>query len=188
MAKARPTTRYVAFLRGINVGGHRVKMDVLSGLFAALKHANVSTFIASGNVLFDAPSASDPAAIEREIEAHLERSLGYEVATFLRTPEELAEILAYRPFSDEDMDAHGHTIHVGFLRDPLGHDAAQAMLSSRTAMDEFQVRGREFYWLCRGKSTDSLVSWPKVAKGAKMVTTMRNMTMIRKLAVKLPVA
>ncbi len=186
MAKSTPTTRYVAFLRGINVGGHRVKMDVLAAQFVALKYENVTTFIASGNVLFEAPALADPAAIERAIEAQLERSLGYEVATFLRTPAELAAVLAYQPFSDEDTNAEGHTIHVGFLREPLDEVTAQSLLGFRTAMDEFAVLGREFSWLCRGKSTDSLVKWPKVAKAVKAESTMRNMTMLRKLAVKLP--
>lgn len=188
MAKRIPTMRYVAFLRGINVGGHRVKMDVLADLFVGLKLANVTTFIASGNVLFEAPGTADPAALEGQIEALLKQSLGYEVATFLRTPQELAEIIAFQPFSEEDRNADGHTIHVGFLREPLDDAIAQSLLTFRTPMDEFEVRGREFYWLCRGKSTDSLVSWPKAAKAVKVVSTMRNMTMIRRLAVKLPVS
>ena len=51
------TTRYVAFLRGINVGGHRVSMADLRDVFTSLKFGNVDTFIASGNVIFDAPAA-----------------------------------------------------------------------------------------------------------------------------------
>lgn len=44
---------HVAFLRGINVGGHRVKMDRLRGLFGEMGSEGVSTFIASGNVHFN---------------------------------------------------------------------------------------------------------------------------------------
>ena len=67
---AEEVTRYVAFLRAINVGGHTVKMERLRELFAELGLANVETFIASGNVIFDAPSG-DAGALERQIEQHL---------------------------------------------------------------------------------------------------------------------
>ncbi len=46
--------RYVAFLRAVNVGGRTVKMDLLRELFAQLQFKNIETFIASGNVIFDA--------------------------------------------------------------------------------------------------------------------------------------
>ena len=84
-------TRYVAFLRGLNVGGHTVKMDALRKHFEDLGFENVSTFIASGNVIFETKDAK-PAALEKKIEQALERALGYEVATFLRTDKEVAQI------------------------------------------------------------------------------------------------
>ena len=48
--------QYIAFLRGINVGGHRVKMDRLRELFEELSLRDVSTIISSGNVIFSAHS------------------------------------------------------------------------------------------------------------------------------------
>ena len=66
--------RLVAFLRAINVGGHIVKMDQLRKLFAELGFANVETFIARGNVLFDSSSKSGP-ALEKKIEKHLKAAL-----------------------------------------------------------------------------------------------------------------
>ena len=80
--------RYIALLRGINVGGHRVKMDRLRGLFEARGFEDVATFIASGNVIFSSDSV-DAASLGRDIEEHLENELGYEVATFIRTPAEM---------------------------------------------------------------------------------------------------
>ena len=93
-------TRYVAFLRAINVGGHTVKMDRLRALFEELKFANVETFIASGNVLFDSASKSTD-AMETRIERHLEKALGYEVATFVRPLASLAAVssVSMRPAS-----------------------------------------------------------------------------------------
>jgi uncharacterized protein (DUF1697 family) len=185
MARKIATHRYVALLRGINLGKRRVKMDHLRDLFQALKFSNVSTFVASGNVIFEAPDGA-AAAIEKRIEAHLQQALGYEVETFLRTPVELAAVVAFRPFAPEEIEAPGHTLHVGFLRDAPDNAAAQKLLSLRTPMDDFRVLGREMYWLCRGKTTDSLVSWPVVAKTLKLPSTMRNVTTVRKLAALCP--
>ena len=67
--------RYIALLRAINVGGHTVKMEQLRGLFADIGFANVETFIASGNVIFDALSA-DEAALATQIEHSLAQALG----------------------------------------------------------------------------------------------------------------
>src|SRR6266545_8120025 len=75
--------RYVALLRAINVGGHNVKMEELRRQFERLGLSNVETFIASGNVLFDAKSSS-VSALEHKIEAGLRTALGYEVATMVR--------------------------------------------------------------------------------------------------------
>lgn len=175
--------QYVALLRGINVGGHRVTMERLRGLFEALRFADVSTFIASGNVIFRTPERK-PAAIERRIEEHLHEALGYEVATFLRTPSEIAAIAALRPFGDPETP--GHTIHAAFLREPIPGAAAERLLALRTTFDDFLVgRDREFFWLCRGRSSDTLVPASKLAKAIAGPTTMRNMTMLRKLAAQL---
>ena len=73
--------RFFAFLRAINVGGHNVTMEKLRGLFEALGHKDVETFIASGNVIF-ASKSKDRGALERKIENSLRKSLGYEVTTF----------------------------------------------------------------------------------------------------------
>ncbi len=185
MARKNVSLRYIAFLRGINVGGHRVKMDRLRDLFADLEFSHVATFIASGNVIFEAP-AMDATGIEKQIEAHLERSLGYEVETFVRTPSELASIVAFQPFASEDVEAPAHTLHVAFLRDAPSGEAERKLLAFRTEMDDFWVHGRELYWLCRGKITDSMVNWRLVAKAVTLRSTMRNVTMLRKLAAKYP--
>jgi uncharacterized protein (DUF1697 family) len=176
--------RYVAFLRGMNVGGHRVKMEQLRALFEGLKFSNVSTFIASGNVIFETAS-TDATGLEARIEATLERGLGYEVGTFLRTPAELAAVAAFQPFAAE-ADVPGHTIHVGFLRHAPGEQFADSLSSFRTTFDDFRLRGSELYWLTRGRSSDSAVSWPQLTKVIASPLTMRNVTTIRKLVAKYP--
>jgi len=185
MARKVQSKRYIAFLRAINVGGRRVKMERLRELFVALRFSDVATFIASGNVIFDAPNA-EAAVLEARIEQHLEESLGFAVETFIRTPAELASVVAFRPFAAQDIGAPGHSLHVGFLRSPLGADVARTMLAHRTEMDDFALVERELYWLCRGKITETQVNWRLVEKTVTMPMTMRSVTMLRKLAAAYP--
>ncbi len=90
-------SRYIAFLRAINVGGHTVKMEYLRQLFESFGFSEVETFIASGNVIFRT-TAKDTTALESEIASGLQNALGYEVATFIRTDAELVQITAYQAF------------------------------------------------------------------------------------------
>jgi uncharacterized protein (DUF1697 family) len=173
--------RYLAFLRGINLGRRRVKMDALRTLFEALKFANVSTFLASGNVIFDSRSAEN-AALETRIEAHLKHALGYEVATFLRTPAELAAVAAICPFAAGENETPGQALHVAFLRSALGDEARDKLVALRSAVDDFCVHGRELYWLCRGKVADSPFYGPLLAKTIGVASTMRNLKTVRQLA------
>jgi uncharacterized protein (DUF1697 family) len=177
------TQRYIAFLRAINVGGHTVKMDRLRLLFSELKLRNVETVIASGNVLFDA-SETDAAALEARIEEHLEKSLGYAVATFLRTPEELRALAALEPFSGEDHESLGHAQSVGFLKTTPAADACTKLVSFGDALNAFHVNEREVYWLSRTKISASKISGAVFEKTLRMPATFRNVTTVRKLAAK----
>jgi uncharacterized protein (DUF1697 family) len=177
--------RYFAFLRAINVGGRTVKMDRLRAHFEAMGFADVSTFIASGNVIFDAPD-TNPAALEARAEQHLRQALGYEVATFLRTPAELAAIAAHRPFAPEDLEAEAHRLYVMLLRAPLADGPRERLLALRTPADDLHVHGREVYWLCRVPFTDSPLAKAPLEKTMAMLSTTRNVTTLRKMAAKYP--
>lgn len=96
--------RYIALLRGVNVGGHQVKMDQLRALFGELGYSNVRSYIQSGNVFFDT-DADDEAAIIQAIEVHLLSALGFEVPVCLRTIAELERTLALDPFKGETITA-----------------------------------------------------------------------------------
>ncbi len=177
--------RFVAFLRAINVGGHTVKMEDLRALFEALGFSKVETFIASGNVIFDS-KARDMAALERRIEAHLQESLGYEVKTFVRSDAEIAAIARYQPFKEALMKS-AVALNVAFLAEPLSTQAQQTLLSRfRTEIDDFHVHGREIYWLCRKKQSESEFSNAVLEKALKLRATFRGMNSIAKLAAKYP--
>ena len=171
--------RYVAFLKAINVGGHVVKMDRLRQLFEAEGLANVETFIASGNVIFDA-AAKNGHSLETKIAARLRKALGYDVATFLRTTTEVAAIARYQPF--QGVDAKGTSLFIGFLAETPGAAANRAVTALSTKADQFHVHGHELYWLCRGRMSDSDFSYAKLEKALGLEATFRNVTTVAKIA------
>jgi len=175
--------RYVALLRAINVGGHTVRMSDLRDHFEAMAFTGVSTFIASGNVVFDSPGTSTR-KLEATIERGLKASLGYEVGTFIRTLPELEAVAAYRPFPAAMLTAAGSSLYVMFLAEPVPGSTRRRLQALRTDLDDFHARGREVYWYCRGKLTDSLVNSTALSKAIGAPTTMRNVTSLRKLVAK----
>lgn len=175
--------KYVAFLRAINVGGHTVKMDHLRRLFEAMGFSNVETSIASGNVIFDS-TFRDAKALEKKIEVYLQEKLGYEVATFIRSTAELAAVAQHKPFSEEVLNAEGISLYIAFLANTPTNEAKEKLLSFSNDVDDFQVSGREAYWLCRKKFSESGFSGARLEKTLGLKATIRNSTTLRKLASK----
>ena len=170
--------KLVAFLRAINVGGHTVSMDTLRREFEAIGLKDVETFIASGNVIFDARSGA-PTALDTKIEKHLETSFGYEVGVFLRSIDELAAVAAYEPFARPG----AATVLVVFLKHPLDPEASKRIMALRSETDDFRAHGRELYWLSQRGAGGSPVA-PVVGRIVGKQGTMRNVTTVRKLAAK----
>jgi uncharacterized protein (DUF1697 family) len=173
--------RYAAFLRAINVGGHVVKMDRLRTLFEEMNLSNVKTVIASGNVIFDSP-LKNSSALEQKIERQLHMSLGYGVATFIRSAAEMERIAAYEPFSAVAMRKPYHALFVSFLGADPTPAAQRAVLALGSADDEFHVHRHELYWLRRKSFTDSPISMAIVERALGMPVTARNVTTVRKIA------
>lgn len=173
-------TRHVAFLRAINVGGHTVTMGRLVELFEALGLDDVTTFIASGNVIFT--SRSGVAALERRIDQHLQSELGYPAEVFLRTPDELQAILSYPAFPAKKV-ASAHALMIGFLRQKPSAAVAKAVTRLGGEADQLVINGRELYWLRPVQESD-----PKLGKlleralGGPM--TVRNVNTVRRLVAK----
>jgi uncharacterized protein (DUF1697 family) len=91
-------TAYIAFLRGINVGGSKlVNMARLRAAFESLGFHNVRTLLASGNVLFDA-RATGAGALTATIERKIRQTFGLEVSVILRTRRNLEKLVAAGPF------------------------------------------------------------------------------------------
>jgi uncharacterized protein (DUF1697 family) len=128
------TKRYVALLRGINVGGrNRVAMKDLRAAFEADGHRAVTTYIQSGNVLFesDTPSAS----LEADLEAMLERRFHAPLVVVLRSHQQLRTVVAKAPdgFGEAPHAFHSDVI---FLKAPLASRQVMRIVELRDEVDQ----------------------------------------------------
>jgi uncharacterized protein (DUF1697 family) len=180
-------SKYVAFLRAINVGSHTVKMDQLRQMFTTMGFSNVETFITSGNVIFDSRSRNTR-PLESKIEEHLQRELGYPAATFVRSIPDLADIAGYNPFESE-LDAGGKSLYIGFLKSRPGAEATRKLESCSSKTDTFHIHDREVYWLIHGGTfSSSQFSGARIEKTLGAPTTIRNVTTVKRIASKLDAA
>ena len=137
---------YVAFLRGMNLGGRRIRNEELAAEFEALGLSDVACFRASGNVVF-ASEEEDEATLTVQIEAGLGEALGYAVPVFLRDGAEMRAIAAHEPFDSAAVVASKGKLQVALLPAPPGDSASKDALALATDDDRLAIEGRELYWL-----------------------------------------
>jgi len=157
-------------------------MDQLRRIFESLGFSSIETFIASGNVIFESTS-KNVKTLEKRIENALCEALGYEVATFIRTEAELVEIANYRPFRESDLEAVG-SLNIVFLGEALDKKSNQGLIALRTEFDDLHGHGREIYWLCRTRQSESTISNAVLNKTLGMPATVRGANTVKKMVVK----
>lgn len=154
-------------------------MARLREIFEEMGLVDVATYIASGNVIFTAAGKdADSARLVERIETGLRTSLGYDVTTFLRTGDELVRVARHEPFPGKDA---GKALSVAFLREAPDPATAERFLALRGERDDFEVRGREVYWLARDGISGS-AAWAPLEKLLAGGGTMRNINTVRKIA------
>lgn len=144
--------RYFAFLRGINLGSHIVSNAHLVELFAGAGVKGAEPFIASGNVSFE--STATAAALEKKVAAHLEKKLGYPVATYIRSQKELAKIAAVAPFKPARVKS-AVVMTIAFLAKKVTPAQQEVIAGLCDAESDLYAEGREIYWLCQVKQSES---------------------------------
>lgn len=169
--------RCAVFLRGMNVGGHRITNDELCSILGDLGMQNPEAFLASGNVAFDAPRGK-PDGIAAQLEQGLHDALGYEVPLFVRTADEVRAIAAQDPFGAEQ-DAFAGKLQVSLLRSEPTADVTERVLDLATKDDLLAIVGRELYWLPRGRLTDSALDHKGIERALGMMTTRTHRTVTR---------
>ena len=174
----RPT-RYVALLRGINVGkAHQLGMPRLSELLTARGHANVRTHLRSGNVVLDSPL--DEAGLVGDLEKAIEKEFGFAVPVVVRTGAEIAAVIVGDPLATVATDPARYL--VTFFPEAPAPDRVDT-LPPVEGGGEYLVRGRELYlWLPDGIANTPLAAW-KWDRLLGVAGTGRNWNTVTKLGV-----
>lgn len=173
--------RWTAFLRAVNVGGRTVTMDRVKAALTKAGLDDVTTFLASGNVLFT--SGRREAALRALIESSLEDALGFEVPTVLRTGPEIVDLAASPALAAAMNEVP--MVAVGFLREAPSKAATKALTALATDVDRLVVDGRHLLWLCTVKQSDSKLTLVKVEKALGGVATFRGANTVARLAARL---
>lgn len=172
--------RYIAFLRAINVSGQKlIKMEYLREIFAMPGIKNVSSYIQSGNILFDAKEA-DAGKLTKKIEKQLAKHLGYEVEVFLRTTDELEQAIEQNPFPDAKL-GKDLALYIVFLSREPGSDEKKLIAGLSNDIDNLKVVGRELYALIKKDGAKSQFSNMLVERKLKQLSTSRNQTTVNKI-------
>jgi uncharacterized protein (DUF1697 family) len=171
--------RYVALLRAINLGKRQAKMDHLRTVFGEMGFKDVSTYVASGNVLFSS-GVKDEAKLIKKIEAGLEGALRFDVPTILRNAEEMATAAARLPLDELRADPKLRMYVSYFRRIPTAAER-KAVEALSTDLMEFTMHGRELHTLIRPPG-DLVFAANYVEKPLGQTGTARNWKSTLKLA------
>ena|SRR5687768_955471 len=172
--------RYVALLRGINLGGNTmIKMSDLKSAFEELGFKNVVTYINSGNLAFDTPKITET-KLASKIEKAVENMAGKHVQVMVRDQASINDVLANNPFEGE-YETHKQ-MHVLFLQDEIPRAKHEEVLGWQTESELIAIRGREIYALLLGGVAESLIGRGLLERKLKMPMTARNWRTVQKLA------
>jgi uncharacterized protein (DUF1697 family) len=156
--------RYAAFLRAINLGrNRRVSGAELRSLFEAMGLEDVATFRTSGNVVFEAAGESS-AKLTARIEEDLERALGHEARTFLRTAAEIEALAAAEPFERALVEASKGKLQVSLLTGKPAAKARKQVEALATDEDLLAFGERELYWLPSAGTMESALERKEIER------------------------
>jgi len=173
--------RYIALLRGINVGGNnKIKMIELKNMFELLEFKNVKTYIQSGNVVFDYDPI-DTTKLATQIEQKISETFGFLVKIIIRTEEELKNIINNNPFVNEpgiELDK----LYVILMFDIQGPDVISFLDLKKEENERFIIISREVYLYCPNGYGRTKLNNNMFEKKLKTFATTRNWKTINKIA------
>jgi uncharacterized protein (DUF1697 family) len=174
--------RYIAFLRGVNVGGHKIiSKETFIEVFTSLGFSGVRTYIQSGNVLFESPDKQREELTER-IQQALLQATGHNVTVMLRTIDELEALVASDPFGDRKQEPRAN-VYVAFLATEPGEAGIAKLLARQTEEDTVEIRGENTLHLVFRDKGDGIPHSPDfVEKDLKVAATVRNWNTVTKIA------
>ena len=173
-------TRYVAFLRGVNVGGVNLKMVDVASAMTGAGFGSVRTILASGNVLLE--SSAKVTAVRKKAEAALRAAFGYDAWVLVYDIDTVRAVVDGYPFERE---VDGYQSYVTFVADEavLNELTALAGLGEGAGADEKISRGEGVvYWqVPMGSTLDSTIGKTMGKSRYKSSTTTRNLRTLVKV-------
>ncbi|MFT4126103.1 MAG: DUF1697 domain-containing protein [Gordonia sp. (in: high G+C Gram-positive bacteria)] len=167
--------RHIFLIRAVNVGGAKLPMDELREMATALGAEQVSTYIASGNLLGVPPGAAD--AFGRALEAAISERYGYFREVIARSVPNLRAALAAYPFEIVD----DRFAHLYFLTATPTVEKATAFADRDFGADEVAVIGADLHIRYANGAGQSTLTAPMIARGLGVPGTGRNLRTVRKL-------
>ena len=136
---------YVSILRGINVSGkNKLKMDELKAMYKSLGFTNITTYIQSGNVVFESKAIDNLAQL---IEDKIKQSFQLDVPVIIRTKEELSSTFTQNPFLSEK-DIEMEKLHVTYLSETPQQENLIKIASNNYEPDRFIIKNKKVYVYC----------------------------------------
>ncbi|MGH9158150.1 MAG: DUF1697 domain-containing protein [Acidimicrobiales bacterium] len=167
-----PEDRYVALVRGVNVGGrNRLAMPQLRDVLVDLGYGDIETYLQSGNALFTAVR-TDATALGHEIERHLVSRLGLAVKVLVRTHADLAAVVAGNPFPEAV--AEPTKVHVAFLSAEPDPERLASLHLTTLVPDEFAAGPRSVYLRYPNGSGRSKLTGALLERRLGLTATARN--------------
>lgn len=174
-------TTYIALLRGINVGGHKmVAMDDLRRILTRMGFEDPQSLLQSGNLVFRGES-QPTGTVEHLLEAEVKKRLSLETLIFVRTSPEWREIVAGNPFPGEARRDPGH-LAVMFLKSAPASGTVKALQKTVTGPEVIRPGGRQCYVTYPDGFGRSRFTLPVIEKGLGTKGTGRNWNTVMKLA------
>jgi uncharacterized protein (DUF1697 family) len=170
--------RYIALLRGINVGGKNIlKMADLKEALATLAFTNIESYIQSGNLIFDS-NTKESFALSQQIEQLIHDTFSLSVPVIVISEDDFLQIDQEYPFAERDPTK----MHVTFLEKKVEIEAIKQLQTSKPASDDtFEIIGRSVYLLCEGSYHKSKFNNTFFEKKLQQKASTRNYKTVLKL-------
>ncbi len=171
--------KYVALLRGINVGGNNmIKMETLRATFEALGFENVKSYINSGNVIFET-AKTDDGKLAKKVHDAIQKDFGLDISVMVRLMAVIEEIIAKNPFAGQ-FESH-KDMHLFFLNQELNAEQQAQLFAQANDNEMFAVIDRHILCLLRIHILDSSVGKGFIDKKLNVAATARNWRTVKKL-------
>lgn len=165
--------RYIALLRGINVSGQKlIKMAELLLLFKQLKFENCTSYLQSGNIVFDS-NYTDENELKINIENAINKHFGYDVPVMIRMKKNWTSIIQNNPFVSVKFKDISF-LHVGFLEKNPEKEQLSTFQNFSSLNDELEIIGKEIYLYCPDGYGKTKLNNAFFEKKLKMNCTTRN--------------